>query len=98
MKEKGLDWCVYNFSVDYFDRSVNNIIDIHECLMKKTWYKILFGIINEIKTTFINLSPNKCSQEFHYYPFTAKLDKCFGIWNLLMAYLMQYMFQTKQKT
>ena len=24
--------------------------------------------------TFINLHPNECSQEFHYYPFMVKLD------------------------
>ena len=29
----------------------------------------------EIQPTFINLHPNECSQEFHYYPFTVKLDK-----------------------
>ena len=29
----------------------------------------------EIQPTFINLDPNECSQEFHYYPFTVKLDK-----------------------
>ena len=32
----------------------------------------------EIKTAFINLNPNECNQEFHYYPFTVKLDKCVG--------------------
>ena len=25
--------------------------------------------------TLINLHPNKCSKEFHYYPFAVKLDK-----------------------
>ena len=28
-----------------------------------------------IQTTLINLHPNKYSQEFHYYPFTFKLDR-----------------------
>ena len=32
----------------------------------------------EIQPTFINLHPNEYSQEFHYYPFTVKLDKCVG--------------------
>ena len=34
-----------------------------------------------IQPTLINLHPKKCSHEFHYYPFTVKLDKCVGICN-----------------
>ena len=34
-----------------------------------------------IQITLINLHPNEYSQEFHYYPFTVKLDKCVGICN-----------------
>ena len=37
----------------------------------------------EIQPTFSNLHPNKCSQEFHCYPFTAKLEKCVGSCNSL---------------
>ena len=37
----------------------------------------------EIRPTIINLHPNKYSQEFHYYPFTIKLDKCVGSYNTL---------------
>ena len=29
-----------------------------------------------IQPTLINLHPNKYSQEFHYYPFAVKLDRC----------------------
>ena len=29
----------------------------------------------EIQPTFINLHPYEYNQEFHYYPFTVKLDK-----------------------
>ena len=32
----------------------------------------------EIQLAFINLHPNEYNQEFHYYPFTVKLDKCVG--------------------
>ena len=32
----------------------------------------------EIQPTFINLHPNEYSQEFHYCPFTVKLDWCVG--------------------
>ena len=37
----------------------------------------------EIQPTFINLHPNEYSQEFHYYPFTVKLDKCVRSCNFL---------------
>ena len=33
--------------------------------------------------TPINLHPNEYSQEFHYYPFTVKLDRCIGSCNTL---------------
>ena len=33
--------------------------------------------------TLINLHPNECSQEFHYYPFAVKLDRCAGSCNTL---------------
>ena len=28
-----------------------------------------------IQPTLINVHPNECSQEFHYYPFSVKLDR-----------------------
>ena len=33
--------------------------------------------------TFSDLYPNKYSQEFHYYPFVVKLDRCVGSCNTL---------------
>ena len=33
--------------------------------------------------TLINLRPYEYSQEFHYYPFTVKLDRCVGNCNTL---------------
>ena len=33
--------------------------------------------------TLINLHPNENSQEFHYYPFAFKLDRCVGSCNTL---------------
>ena len=36
-----------------------------------------------IQRTLIKLHPNECSQEFHYYPFVVKLDRCFGSCNTL---------------
>ena len=35
------------------------------------------------QSTLINLHSNKCSEEFHYYPFATKLDRCLGISNTL---------------
>ena len=33
--------------------------------------------------TLINLHPNEYSQEFHYYPFAVRLDRCVGSCNTL---------------
>ena len=33
--------------------------------------------------TLINLHPNEYNQEFHYYPFAIKLDRCVGSCNTL---------------
>ena len=35
------------------------------------------------QNTLINLHPNECSQEFHYYLFAVKLDRCVGSCNTL---------------
>ena len=37
----------------------------------------------EVQPTLINLDPNEYSQELHYYPFAAKLDRCVASWNIL---------------
>ena len=62
-------------------------------LIKKMFMGLLVNIVNvsnntkcvllsnqkyEVQPTFINLHPNEYNQEFHYYPFTDKLDKCVG--------------------
>ena len=36
-----------------------------------------------IPSTLFNLHPNEYSQEFHYYPFAVKLDRCVGSCNIL---------------
>ena len=36
-----------------------------------------------IRPTLINLHPNEYSQEFHYYPFVVKLERCIGSYNTL---------------
>ena len=81
-------------------------------LIKKIFMVLLIGIFNasnhtkcvslsnqkcEIQPTFINLHPNEYSQEFHYYPFSVKLDRCVEVVILLMTYLIKYVFQIKHK-
>ena len=36
-----------------------------------------------IQSTVIYLHPNEYSQEFHYYPFSVRSDRCFGSCNSL---------------
>ena len=36
-----------------------------------------------IQLTYVNLHPNEHSQEFHYYPFAVKLDRCVRSCNTL---------------
>ena len=67
-------------------------------IFKKMFIALLFSINNvfnhekyislsnqkcEIQPTLINLHPNEYSQEFHYYPFAVKLDRCVGSFNIL---------------
>ena len=67
-------------------------------LIKKIFIGLLTGLFNGsnhtkcillsnqkcmIQPTFINLHPNEYSQEFHYYPFAVKLDRCVESCNTL---------------
>ena len=67
-------------------------------LIKKIFIGLLTGLVNGynhtkcvslsnqkcmIQRTLINLDPNEYSQEFYYYPFTIKLDRCVGSCNTL---------------
>ena len=60
-------------------------------LIKKIFTVVLFSIVNlsnhakcvslsnqkcMIQPNLFNLYPNEYSQEFHYYPFSVKLDRC----------------------
>ena len=110
MKKTGLKGIVKSFPVDFNPVDNNDILDIHKYLMKRTWYKIMFGLIKKIfiglltgignrsnhtkciswsnqkcmtQPTLINLYSNEYSQEFHYYPFAVKLDRCVGSCNTL---------------
>ena len=67
-------------------------------LIKKIFIGLLTGLVNRfnhtkclclsnqkcmIQLTLINLHPNEYSQEFHYYPFAVKLDRCVRSCNTL---------------
>ena len=59
-------------------------------LIKKIFKELLISIVmriveqsDMIQPTLINLHPNECKQEFHYYLFAIKLDKCVGSCNTL---------------
>ena len=67
-------------------------------LIKRMFMGLLISIVNAsnhakyislsnqkcmIQPTLINLHPNEYSQEFHYYPFEAKLYRCVGSCNTL---------------
>ena len=47
--------------------------------------------------TLITLPPNKCGQEFHYYPFAVNYIDVREVVILLMTYLIKYVFQVKQR-
>ena len=46
-KKTELNEYVCEFSVDYNIIDASNITNIHKYLMKKTWYKIMFGLIKK---------------------------------------------------
>ena len=65
-------------------------------IIKKMFIVLLSSIVNAsnhtkcvslsnqkcgIQSTLINLYPNEYNQEFHYYPFSVKLDRCVRSYN-----------------
>ena len=50
-----------------------------------------------MQPTLINLHPNQYTQGLCYYLFAVNLGRCVGTVILLMAYLIKYVFQMKQK-
>ena len=51
----------------------------------------------EIQPTLINLHPNEYSQEFHYYPFLVRFDRCAGIFNTINDLSNKACVPNKQK-
>ena len=56
-------------------------------VIKNIFIGLLIGIVNASKSyevtqpTLIILHTNEYRKEFHYYPFTVQLDRCFGCCN-----------------
>ena len=48
MRKTGLKSVVTFFSISFNPIDTNNILDIHTYLMKRTWFKITFGLMKEI--------------------------------------------------
>ena len=48
MKKLGLGEVLKLSSVDFNPIDTNNILDIHNYLIKRTWYKTVFGLIRKI--------------------------------------------------
>ena len=42
------------FSVDFNPIDINDILDIHKYLVKITWYKIMFGLIEKMFFSLLN--------------------------------------------
>ena len=47
-KKPGWKGVVKFCSVDFYSIDTRNILDIHKYFMKRTWYKIIFGLVNKI--------------------------------------------------
>ena len=58
----------------FYPIDTKNILDIHKYLIKLT----LSNQKCMTQHTLINLHPDKYNQEFHYYAFAVKLDRCVG--------------------
>ena len=48
MKKTGSNGYVYDFSVDYDVIFVDDVLDIHKCLMKKTDIRVKWNEINKM--------------------------------------------------
>ena len=87
MKKTGLYGYVYNFSVYYDSIDVDDILDIHNYLMKKkndVWIYLKKCVsLNkqpcQARPTLVNVN---CNQP-HYFPFTVSVNKFGGSCNTI---------------
>ena len=70
---------MFSISKEMFIVLLSNIVNASN----HTKYIYLSNQKREIQPTFINLHPSEYNQEFHYYPFTVKSEKCVGSFNTL---------------
>ena len=81
-------------------------------LIKKIFIGLLTGLVNGFNPTkclqlsnqkcvtqhiLINLHPKEYSQEFHYFPYVVKLDRCVASCNTFNDLSNKYVFQIKRK-
>ena len=78
---------MYDFFVDYKSFDVSDITSIHKYLMKKTWYKIVFGLI---KTMFIRLLNSKASISNQAKCVSLNIQKCMTQTTLINLHLNEY--------
>ena len=72
-KETELKGVVKLFSVDFNLIDTSNVLDIHKYLMKRTWYKIMFGLIKKI---FIGLLTGLVNGSNHTKCTSLSNQKC----------------------
>ena len=51
----------------------------------------------KIQSALVNLHPNEYSQEFHYYSFSVKLDRCAGSCNTINYFSSKVCVPNKTK-
>ena len=73
MKKAGLKGVVKCFFIDFNPIDNNDILDIHKYLMKRTWYKIMFGLIKKI---FIGLLTGLVNASNHTKCVLLSNQKC----------------------
>ena len=73
MKKTGLKGVVKFFSVDFNPIDTNDILDIHKYLMKRTWYKTMFGLIRKI---FVGLLTGLVNGSNHRACVSLSNQKC----------------------
>ena len=62
-----------------FELIKNTFIVLLTCLVNAPNHTKCVSLSNQkgmTQPTLINLHPNKCRRQSHYYPFAVKLDKC----------------------
>ena len=56
MRETSLNYTVYDFSVDHSTTEKEDILNIHEYLIKKKIYKITFRLIKQVLIALLNFT------------------------------------------